>query len=116
MKEVTTMARQGDVLVMACSNVPKGLVPAPKDARGVVLAEGEATGHCHKFTDPNVCMLVREGAAFDVDKLLQIAPTAERAELVHDEHSTIAFAPGNYTVRRQREYAWAQEASRAVAD
>lgn len=111
----TKMIRQGDVLVMRTTKVAsKGLKPAPADSRGVVLAEGEATGHCHKITNPNVCMLMREGATFDMDRILQIG--CDRAELVHDEHSTIALSPGTYTVRRQREYDWMLESSRAVAD
>ena len=108
------MVRQGDILVMSApKSASKGMVPAPVDARGVVLAEGEATGHCHKITDPNVCLLRREGAGFDFDQILQVGAPSQ---LVHDEHSTIELSPGTYTVRRQREYDWLSASSLAVAD
>lgn len=44
------MYRQGDILIVPVpeESVPGGLRPAPRDARGrLVLAHGEATGHCH---------------------------------------------------------------------
>ncbi len=41
------MIRQGDVLLVSVSPDKSALEPAPKDARGLVLAEGETSGHHH---------------------------------------------------------------------
>jgi hypothetical protein len=111
---VTRQARQGDVLIVAIDNVPSTMSEKVKDPRGVVLAEGEATGHHHRIRDPGVCLLRAEGVAYD---LLRIQEGV--VSLVHEEHSTIHVGPCTFEVRIQREHSWnaeAEEASRAVAD
>lgn len=99
------MFRQGDVLVMRVNELPKQATKKQVEER-VVLAWGEVTGHAHaidvKFADmyeagPETYIVTRNGA-----------------KLVHEEHSTIALAPGVYRVVRQREYA--PGAPRYVAD
>ena len=106
-KRITKCARQGDVLLLRRAPAP-GAVEKPHDPRGVVLAEGEATGHCHRITDPGVCSLRAEGVAWD---LLQVGEGII-GRLRHEEH---AVGPGTYEVRIQKEYDWTAEASRAVA-
>ena len=108
---ITRCARQGDVLVLRRDGIPPGATEKPRDAGRVVLAYGEVTGHAHAFRDPGVCSLRAEGVAFD---LLRV--TEGVALLQHEEHATIPVGPGTYEVRIQREYDWASEASRAVAD
>jgi hypothetical protein len=39
--------RQGDVLIRKVDRLPEGLTEVPRGSRGIVLAEGEATGHAH---------------------------------------------------------------------
>jgi hypothetical protein len=41
---------QGDVFIVSAS-IPKGAKKVKKTKRGYVLAEGEATGHCHAVTE-----------------------------------------------------------------
>lgn len=104
------MFRQGDVLVVPVGAMPADLERVPLESGRLVLAHGEVTGHAH----------VVEGAAelftpADVDELeRRFLRVEQEAQLVHDEHSTIVLPPGDYEVRRQREYA--PEAPRFVAD
>jgi hypothetical protein len=98
------MVRQGDVLL-----VPIGRerdlrrLERVDDPRGVVLAEGEATGHAHR--------VVGEARLYRRDfwPLWGAPPPSllvvdREATLVHEEHDAVALAPGQYEVRRQREY------------
>ena len=71
----------------------------------VILAEGEATGHSH--TLPKTVELYELD-----DKQWVVVP--ETSELAHQEHESIAIAPGTYWVVRQREYT--PEAIRRVSD
>lgn len=104
------MMRQGDVLVIRVDQLPRGLEPIERGPKGVVLAEGEKTGHAHAISKPNAAM-------FRDPKLAAIflhVTGDEPALLEHEEHSTIALPPGNYQVVRQREYS--PEAIRQVSD
>lgn len=92
--------RQGDVFLVAIDTIPAGAKPVKKDARGVVLAEGEATGHHHRI-----------GPKFrSATKLEHAEGTFLRVTggdvvmLTHEEHAPITIPPGNYRVRIQREY------------
>lgn len=104
------MYRQGDVLIMAVKSPPDAMVEIPRDQRGVVLAEGEKTGHAHAIKDKSATLFrdPKLNAMF-----LSVTGSAPVA-LGHDEHDTIAIPPGNYQVIRQREYS--PEAIRNVED
>ena len=109
---IVDQARQGDVGIFRVEP-PKKTTPKAIDPRGVVLAEGEVTGHHHRITDPGVCALRAEGVAYDLVRI------ETGALLVHEEHDPIAIGPGTYEVRIQREHNWnaeAEEVSRAVVD
>lgn len=108
------MARQGDVLIIACDTpLPENAVPVERDRGRVILAYGEVTGHAHAVLDRDVTMFTVPG---DND-LHMIAPSPS-ASVTHDEHAAIPLtAPGeygHYIIRRQREYT--PEAIRNVAD
>jgi hypothetical protein len=105
----TFTARQGDILIRRVSKIPKGLKPVPLDNGRVILAYGEATGHCH-VAEGDVQLL-----ATDLEDLEQRFLRVEaEARVTHDEHSTITLPPGDYSLERQREYA--PDAIRRVAD
>lgn len=91
-----TCYRQGDVFLIPVEK------PAAHAARQLhrhgVLAEGEVTGHSHRFADPAVADLFETGNELYVDVL------AEEADLIHQEHGTIRLPRGAYQVRIQREY------------
>jgi hypothetical protein len=109
------MYRQGDVLIIPTNQeLPDKSELVPNGLPGrVVLAYGEATGHHH-----SLAVLEREVELYSspatTDRFLKIM-AASGAELVHQEHSTIALPPGTYIVRQQREWTDAQE-PRRVAD
>lgn len=105
------MSRQGDVLVIAGGRKTKAHKPV-KDARGAVLAEGEATGHHHRIKMPGVTLLRAEGIS---DAVLTVGRDIV-ALLEHEEHGTIEIGGGTHTVRIQREYDWAEKSSRRVED
>lgn len=106
------LIRQGDVLIVPVTNVPKSAKRVKRDQGRVVLAYGEVTGHAHVILHPDVT-LVSQGEADELRMWMTIT-APEPVELTHEEHDTLLVPPGNYEVRRQREYA--PEAPVWVAD
>jgi hypothetical protein len=105
------MFRQGDVLVVPVEKMPADLEKVPRDNGRLILAYGEVTGHAH-VVEGGIAELFTQG---DLDELEErFLHVEQESALVHDEHSTIVLPPGDYAVRRQREYA--PEAPRQVAD
>lgn len=95
--------RQGDVLLDQVDDLPRDAeqttVVAPDDGR-LILAHGEATGHCHAL--PATAGELLEVAMVDrVDRYLRVR---SRTRLTHQEHRAIDLEPGVYRVRIQSEY------------
>ena len=90
------MYRHGDVLVVAASELPEGAELVKPDPRGIVLAEGEATGHAHT-------MPAATTKAYELDGIMWIV-VDEPTPLSHQEHDTLVIAPGVWRVKHQREY------------
>jgi len=88
-------------------SIPDGGKKVARDNGRVVLAYGEVTGHAHAIAEEEVTML-------EVDNGIRYLDVEIEAFLRHEEHATIALAPGKYRVTRQREYS--PEAIRNVAD
>lgn len=105
--------RQGDVLIVATDSIKADAkTVVPRDNGRIVLAYGEVTGHAHAIADEGAVLL----AAPDTeDRFLQIMAQSG-VELRHEEHATITLPPGNYIVRRQREYTSADMEPIRVAD
>ncbi len=97
---------QGDLLIEQVSDLrPSGTMIASLPTGEMVLAEGEATGHRHAFTEP-VLMFRDDALARDIPSGLYIGHVrveGEPALLKHDEHAPISLPRGTYRVRRQRE-------------
>lgn len=121
--------RQGDVLIVAVDSLPKGVTTRERENGRVVLAHGEVTGHAHAILERTVVHYDAPDAVTAAELLLASVGmkrqlTAENqptflavetpAEIVHEEHGTIALEKGNYVVIRQREYS--PEELRSVAD
>lgn len=101
------MYRQGDVLICAVAKMPTGKSIA-RGRRGVVLAEGEVTGHAHRIPSRHASLFRTEN---DARYLRATAPVALR----HEEHKTITLPKGDYRVTIHHEYQPA-ELPRQVAD
>lgn len=112
------MVRQGDVLLIPIKVQKKDLEPAPLDPRGLVLAEGESSGHYHvvfghgaklmRFRDTTACVVVVADKGGDVRVVGGGGGGVDR-------HTPISLAPGRYEVRIQRSWTSAN-ASRRVED
>lgn len=112
------MYRHGDLLLIPRSIPPSAERCAAGEARtaasgtGIVLAEGEATGHRHVITpsDGHVQVLRIPGMQ---DLVIEVSTGAV---LTHEEHNTITLPAGWYDLRRQREYVAPSIAPRRVRD
>ena len=97
-----TMYRQGDVLLVTTDGLLADTArPVPREAGRVVLARGEATGHAHAIDSP-LAELFEEK---DGRLYLRVSAGPEPVRLTHEQHDSIALAPGLYEVIGQREYA-----------
>lgn len=116
---ITTVLRQGDVLLRTTTKRPSTKATSVVDAGRVILAYGEVTGHAHVAVadlpatdnpDPVApCELFEEP---DGTRLLVVRrPSA----LVHEEHDRLGLEAGvTYEVIRQCE--WSLDDVRQVAD
>lgn len=86
--------RHGDVLIAPVEDVPAEAKPRA----GLILAQGEITGHAHRIeTDA-------KAELYEVDQQLFLRVLAAPARVVHEEHDIIELPPGTYRVWRQREF------------
>lgn len=109
-KTIPMHFRQGDVLITRVDAIPAGLAVRPRDNGRVILAYGEVTGHAHAIADSDVAAIY-DSTEGDGSFFLRIGSATG---LVHEEHSRIDLAPGDYKVTQQREYS--PEEIRNVAD
>lgn len=99
------LIRQGDILLTPFkgrisdyrSDYTRFRVKRDKD-EGVIIAEGEATGHHHRIRTKGVVLYRDRSNAF-----LKVPKGG--AELTHEEHETLFIPAGLYRVENQREYA-----------
>jgi hypothetical protein len=116
---IRAIVRQGDVLLIPCDALPAGLDDAPiTDHRGVVLAEGETSGHHHAVVGGHP-KLFKFRDTRQTDRVLSLDDTGTVRVIGGggggvDRHTPITIAKGNYTVRIQRR--WDATRVRRVAD
>lgn len=102
MRTFKNFAAQGDIYIRKIDNLPAGVLPIPTENGRVVVAHSE-TGHHH-------VMLAERTKAYRLpDSIMDIFLAVEGGDTLehlrpHDTHEAIAFGPGIYHVRRQREY------------
>lgn len=104
--------RHGDVvLVRVDEEIPASATKVGADPRGVVLAEGEATGHAHVIADQSAAVLFGvEGADW---RWLEVnVPVPLR----HEEHHDVILDPGRYRVSIKREYQEDEKGWKKVED
>ena len=102
------LIQQGDVLV-SVSNIPASAKVKKNHARGVVLAEGETTGHAHVITG------VDDAVLFEDDGAMYLRVLKETV-LTHEEHKPVTIPAGDYSVSIVKEYDHFEMESRNVQD
>jgi hypothetical protein len=115
--------RQGDVLLVPISEpAASDLAAAPTDARGLVLAEGESSGHHHQVFGRG-CKLAHYRESARVARVLFVGESGADLRVVGggaggvDRHEPVALAPGAWEVRTQRAFSHEDERlSRPVQD
>lgn len=112
MKKVKKMAAQGDVMFIRIASIPEDAIKAEAKDGHFVVAHSE-TGHDHVLESRNAQMLIDKTNDF-----IAYVKVSKETEVKHkrsfDTHESLLLAPGNYQVRRQREYV--PEGFRRVAD
>lgn len=91
------MFRQGDVLIVAIDSIPSDAKELPRTKRGIILAEGEVTGHAHRIPSRHATLMRTES---DARYMRVTAPVA----LNHEEHTTVDIPKGDYRVTIHAEY------------
>lgn len=105
------MWQQGDVIGIAISAIPDGAKRVAPSSRGLVLAEGEATGHFHGIAEAPAVDLF-QGA----DGTLYLSIREGEARLRHQEHKEIQIPAGQYRIGRVVEIDPFENEVRQVAD
>lgn len=107
MKTFTKQAAQGDLLIKRVESIPSGLKKAAIVNGAYVVAHSE-TGHNHVVdAAPHVEVYETDNpllAYMRVIEAMEATETLLRHLRGHDTHETISIPPGNYELRRQREY------------
>lgn len=88
--------RHGDVILKRVDKIPSGAINVTPEKGSLVLAEGESTGHSHKFP-PGI------GQLFKFNEKLYVEITKE-AKIDHEEHGPGEVAPSFYEVPIQNEW------------
>ena len=133
-KNTPQIWRQGDVLIIRKEGErtdTSKLKEIPRDDGRVVLAYGEVTGHSHSIVEKGCHLFLDEmnrltgeeamglvmrlgGGAVGLLEPDRVMVNDETVVLKHEEHDPITLPPGEWIIRRQREYD--PEALRNVAD
>ena len=116
MRTFKNMAAQGDFLIIRVSEIPDNVEPmAPEN--GVFVVAHSETGHNHVMDRTHVEAFKTPGSK-DVDLYEMFLNVKEPTEINHlrsfDTHETLLVPPGQYKIRRQREYT--AEGFRKAAD
>lgn len=94
------VVRQGDVIVKSAT-LPQNAVEKQRAARGIVLAEGEVTGHAHAIADAHV----RWFTVADNPYQQWVVVESDEAVITHEEHASVTLPRGVYVVDIQVQYA-----------
>ena len=95
------MKRHGDLLIIAVDSIPQNTEAVKPSKRGLVLAYGEVTGHAHILAPVGTTKLQ---LVQDKEQNMYFTVEEGEAQLTHEEHNRLTFAPGTYKVIHQRQY------------
>jgi len=94
---------QGELLVMRVARIPASAKPMKAEDEHYIIGHSE-TGHHHVIDRPRAEVF----EAADDKFTLWVRSLGEGAELRHlrsfDTHESLHLPPGDYMIRRQREY------------
>lgn len=117
MRTFKNQAAQGDLFIRRIDSLPENLALMATENGNYIVAHSE-TGHHHAIeAKANVKVFQTNDPLVSY---LQVIEATEEMETVlehlrnFDTHESIAIPPGNYEIRRQREYT--PEGWRRVAD
>lgn len=102
MKTFKNVAAQGDIYIHKIDVLPHGIIPIEPINGKIEVAHSE-TGHSHVMSAERVKAYRLPDSILDIFLAVEQGDTLEHLR-PHDTHEPIAFAPGLYHVRRQREY------------
>ena len=105
-KTVNNYAAQGDFLIMRIKDIPNDVVTVePTDGKHIV-AHSE-TGHNHTMVMERTTVY-KEPLTKDEDIFRLFLAVEAPTEIIHERsyhtHDPLTVPPGNYEIRRQREY------------
>jgi len=92
---------QGDVSLISGVSIPKEVILKPIPKNGVIVAEGEITGHNHLITKERENVEVEFGQD---EKGFYFKIANGSAVIKHQEHAPITLNPGTWFVAHQWEY------------
>lgn len=102
--------QQGDVLLESVESIPKDSMEIKAKQRGIVLAEGEHTGHAH-------CIVEHNGVAWMYEKEGVLYVKAMKpVTITHEEHNAVKIPAGNWKVGIVREFDHFAQMERQVKD
>lgn len=102
--------QQGDVLFKHVKNISlEGATKLKPGKRGLILADGEHTGHAHCIEEETDAELYQIGERM----LLKLTATKT---VTHEEHKPVTLEPGTWEIGRVREYDYFQKMERTVRD
>ena len=102
--------QQGDVIGRRIERMPEGLTPVVAGSRGLVVAEGEVTGHAHRIESLDGVRL------YQGPNGLRVLEVTEPVPMTHEEHGTVTWSPGLWEIGGVREKDWVDESIHAVRD
>lgn len=107
MKTFTKMAAQGDFIIMRISKIPNNVEPMKSENNMQYIIAHSETGHNHVMERTNVDAFVPKNTK-EVDLYELFLNVKEPTEINHlrsfDTHETLLVPPGQYVIKRQREY------------
>ena len=116
MRTFKNMAAQGDFIIIRVNKVPDNVEAINPEKDKFVLAHSE-TGHNHVIDRASVEVFKTKGVAeADLYQLFMVVKEPSTIDHLrsHDTHESLLVTPGNYEIRRQREYT--PEGFRRAAD
>lgn len=94
--------RHGDVQIQPIAKPENLGKEIERRARGLVLADGEATGHAHVIQEKGANLY--EDVMMGNDNGLMLLEVTKPVALRHEEHKSLNLDPGWYRISIKREY------------